>query len=485
MASAAKGSMILIVTFFITSIVNYIFNVGLGWLLVPAEYGVYGVSIALMTILSFFVNSGFPIAASKLISEETCKDELRIFKTSLTCNILLGLFVSIIFWFIYGFLPLENYRSLIFIVILMTILTSVKSVYQYALQGFFRFKEMGALGVLEVFLKLVFGVGLVYIGFGAFGAVTGLFIAGLVSLFVRLFLFRDFKFWRSKGWERRVLFFTFPMFLGMLGFTLIQNLDILVLKFLSPGDTDKLAGLYQAGLLLARIPFFLTGTVMMAVFPFISKGNSNVYSQVSLKYVVLFIFPVSIAITLKPDAFLYLVYPVSYVEAAPVLRVLALGMGFFAIMTVFSNIFQASGKPKIPARLLLITSGLQLGLLFILIPVMGIVGAALATLLACLGGTIGLGYYYWKTYGIEIKISALTSLLMFSLLLYLLPFNSRLEIIASLVIAFGAYMFLLTVFKLLKVEDLYILMEALPAHPLTLTITGNIKSLVYHLNNLF
>ena len=460
-------------------------NVGLGWLLVPREYGVYGVSIALLTILSFFVVSGFPIAASKLISEETCKDELRIFKTSLTGNILLGLFVSIIFWFISGFLPLEDYRFLIFIVILMTILASVKSVYQSTLQGFFRFKEMGALSILEVFLKLIFGVGLVYLGFGAFGAVTGLFIAGLVSLFVLFFLFRDFKFWRVRGWEKRVLFFTFPVFLGMLGFTLIQNLDILVLKFVSYGDPDRLAGLYQASLLIARVPFFLTGTFMMAVFPFISRDNNNIYSRVSLKYVMLFIFPVSIAITLKPNAFLYLVYPVSYAEAAPVLRVLALGMGFFTIITVLSNIFQASGKPEIPARLLLITSGLQLSLLLILVPVIGIVGAALATLLACLIGTIGLAYYYWKIYGIEIKISALTSLLMFSFLVRLLPFHNRLEIIASSVIAFGVYMLLLAAFKLLRVEDINILMEALPTHPFTLSVARNIKSMVYYLNNIF
>lgn len=494
MISATRGSAILISLTFISLVLNYIFNVGLGWLLKPEGYGVYGVAIAALGILSILVSSGFPWAVAKYLSENIEKDiKRKVFKTSLICNFLIALSLSVLLLSIhYLYLSLGRiYFQVLVLIVLILITGAFKEVYRGGLQGFFKIKELGKIGIIALVIKVSIGLGLVYLGYGAFGALTGILASTILSLVLMMYVIRYFNFLGQKGFfEIKTIKFTLPVFFGLLSLTLIQNLDILSVKLLTPrGVSDQLAGYYQSALVLGRIPFFMVGGLMMALFPFISRDSKNKnYSLITIRYAFLFVIPISVAIAAKPDAFISLVFPETYLQGAKVLGIIAIAMGFLALVQILTQTFQALGRPEIPVKILFFSVGIQLTLLVILVPKMGIVGAAVSTTMACAFGLLMLSYSYLRFYDLRLDIKGgmllIVAYLVLALFIILLPTYSRAETIVSIFVASFIYLSTLALLKLLREEDVARLCEALPRTTLVQKIVAHIAGIVRRVNGL-
>lgn len=240
MTTASKHSIIMIITLVLTLALNYSFNIAMGWLLTPTEFGILGVSSAFLAILGLFVSSGFPQTVTKFISEKENQEKDKIVKTALVANIALGLIVALIFYTLvkYSIIKLEQvYLPLVLIIILLLIITSISLIYKGILQGLFRFKALGLVSFLEPFFRLIFAVLLVYLGYSVLGAMIGGFIGVFISLLFAIYFARDFKFLRS-GWAKsKIYFFALPMFFGALFIALITTIDILSVKFFN-SDSD-------------------------------------------------------------------------------------------------------------------------------------------------------------------------------------------------------------------------------------------------------
>ena len=133
MTNPSKNSFFMFAAFIIGALTNYIFNVGMGWLLTPEQYGMLGVSVSFLIIFSLFVTSAFPLTVTKFISgenEESVKH--RVFKSALIANITIAIILSILFYFSYytGIIKLgASYNLLVISIIIATIFTSVMVVY--------------------------------------------------------------------------------------------------------------------------------------------------------------------------------------------------------------------------------------------------------------------------------------------------------------------------------------------------------------------
>ncbi|MCD4703962.1 MAG: oligosaccharide flippase family protein [Methanosarcinaceae archaeon] len=493
MTNPSRNSFIMIATFFITAIMNYVYNVSMGWFLTPEQFGVLGVSISFLLILSLFVTSAFPLTSTKFISgeyEEKLKH--RVFKSSLVSNILIGLVLSAIFYMGYTthvFELGEGYDQLVLGIVVTTILTSAMVVYISILQGTFRFKLLGIITAIITIGKLVFGVLLVKAGFGAFGALLGIPISCLIGIGLAILFTRDFTFWKTGGWaDTHVYLFALPMFFGTLGMTLLMNIDILGVKFLTDSLlSNTLAGYYRASLILAQFPVFLTGAMMGVLFPYISKHEGNeAYSLKSIKYATLFILPASIIVASLPGSLITLIFPDVYLAAAPSLRIIAIGMGCLAMIMVFTHIFQARHAPRIPAVVLPCAVIVEILLLIALVPEYGIIGAAASTTIACAIGLLALLVLYIQYYKFKTDYAALVktivSLSIFTISLILLPHTGLLWILADLTISGLIYLLSLTFLNLLGEEDLAIIISGLPDHRFINFIAENILHITRKLN---
>ncbi|MDY6931897.1 MAG: flippase [Halobacteriota archaeon] len=473
---AARGSAVLIASFVVGSIFRYLFNVGLGWLLSPEDFGILGVSLSFSTILSLFIGSGFPQTATKFLAEER-GDKSKILKTSMFMNLIIGTTVGFIFYLLFesGLLGLgEKYGPIMLIVTITVIISSVDVVVRYSLQGLFMFKKVAYLNITEAVTRLLFGVGLVLFGFGVYGAITGILASGLFVLVLSIFFISDLKFWKERGWASLSIFkFATPMFVGMLSLSLLMQIDILGVKFLVAEDiSDQLAGYYQSALVLARLPVWIITAVMSAVFPFISsystdnKESAKIYINKSLKYACLFLVPISVVFFLISTSLISLFFPEKYLPGAPALAIVSLGMAFLVIATIFARSFQALGEPNIPSFFLSLSVIIQLLLLILLVPVYGIIGAALSTTIACLVGLVSLTLVYVGKYRPEIdKNDVLKILLSFTIMGFVIlntPHYTRILTLVDVVVSGGVYLAIIMLLGLITKEDLDILFGALP-----------------------
>ena len=493
MTNPSKNSFFMFAAFIIGALTNYIFNVGMGWLLTPEQYGMLGVSISFLIIFSLFVTSAFPLTVTKFISgesEESVKH--RVFKSALIANITIAIILSILFYFSYytGIIKLgASYNLLVISIIIATILTSAMVVYVSILQGTFRFKSFGAIGIITALIKLISGVILVYLGLGALGAVLSLPISAFIGLILAVILTKDFKFLKTKGWAgSNIYFFALPMFFGTLGTTLLMNIDLLGVKFLTQGAlSDVLSGYYRAALILAQIPMFVVGALMSVIFPYISKHTENdKYASKSIKYAALFILPMALVIATAPDAFISLMFPSEYLAGSQALGVVAIGMGFLVLVMVLTFIFQARHEPKIPATVLSIAVIIEIISLTQLVPSYGIIGAATSTTIACAFGFAVLAIQYIRIYRYKLDhIAIIKTLVSFCILISLfdiLPHPNILLFICDLILSAIIYFVVLAVFNLLTQEDVSIFFSGLPAKKSVISIEQIISKFINVLN---
>jgi stage V sporulation protein B len=492
--SAAQGASLLTIVSLIVAVLGYIFSVILSWLLPVDQFGTYGVYLAFYSILALFITTAFPWTTAKFLSsEDSLEQRYKIFKSSLVGNILIAVVISIIFYFVYSFSPPRtgDERWLVLLILVILLVNSPLTVYLGALQGLFRFKQLGIIQLLVAVLRLASGAGLVYLGYGVLGALAGYLVAAIIVLVVAVYLLRGFRFWQGRGWGgSRILTFAPAMFFGILGITLLSNLDILGVKFLTEAIvSSELAGYYQSALILARIPVLVTGAMMMAIFPFISKyaeSDSRSYSHTSLKYATLLVFPVAIAIALKPVSLITLFFPQSYAAGADALRVVAIGMGLLSLIQVLANTFQALGRPWTPAIALIVVSGVQTGALVGLVPKWGLVGGAAATTIACFLGLCYLLTMYLNVYRPSIKpiqiLKLIVALGVPGYLLFSFMPEGRLLIVVSLILVAIIYYILLLLLRLIDERDVEIVGGALPQSNITSAIVAGTKRLTIRLN---
>lgn len=110
------------------------------------------------------------------------------------------------------------------------------------------------------------------------------------------------------------------------------------------------------------------------------------YVRKAFRYMILIFLPLCIGVLLFASPLLSLLFPkapLTYEVAGRALIILIFGMGFFSVYSVASSIFQGIGKPYPPMFYLIIGSLLNLILNIILIPELGLNGAAIATATAC------------------------------------------------------------------------------------------------------
>lgn len=461
----------MLVVFVIGALLNYSYNIAMGWLLLPEEYGFLGVAISFLTILSLFVSSAFPFTVAKFLSEHNENIvKHRVFKSSLAGNLIIALLISFIFYALYGLGIIHlgsTYRPFVLLIILGLVFSSIGGVYSSALQGMFRFKKFGFVGIITTLTKLISAILLVSLGFGAMGAFSGLIAGTIVGLLLAIIFSLDFKYWKTEGWaDKKIYSFAFPMFFGTFFMTLLMNLDILGVKFLSEKVlSDTLTGYYRSALILAELPVFAVGALMGAMFPYISKYSStnNNYSNKTLKYAVLIICPVSIALFVIPSSMMAFVFPPSYASAADALGVLALGMGLFVVITALSGIFQAIHHPRVPAIILMLSIVADIIALVLLVPRYGILGAAASTTIACIIGFLGLTGAYLKYGFLEFDLNKvlkiLISFILFGALVFILPHDTKLLTIVDLLISSILYVLVLFFLRLLKDEDIKMILS--------------------------
>lgn len=385
---------------------GYIVHALTGRFLGPAEYGRYGLVITLTTMLIVLIGNGIPTAMSKYLAAASEKDPAAIYgirRAAFRVQLILIGSLTILFFFAAPFIasvlrdpsltPLFQLSSLV----IPTFAAASFNLYFFIGLHFFRVQAF--LKTLRSFGRIIFIGGLAFTS-GTWGAVTGNILAPLIVFLVGLalepWLMRRYfpeavsskKTTPHFPW-RDIVSHALPLTLFLLFYELILTLDLFLVKILLADD--HLTGLYNAAVTVGRIPYYLFYALAIALLPTIAKTEANrdteatkkLFSQ-SFRLMLFLLIPLVTLISIYAKETLHLFYGKAFLEATIPMTVLTLGVGCLTVFYVFTFAMNGAGLLRFPLQLAIGGMLLAAVLNFILIPLYGLVGAAMAVTITSL-----------------------------------------------------------------------------------------------------
>lgn len=178
--------------------------------------------------------------------------------------------------------------------------------------------------------------------------------------------------------------------------TLVSTLNKrLSLYLLNTHCDEKSIGVYASGTQVTEGVNIVGYSIGLVEFSALSNTeNDRRASQLTLRFMkisIMLTFTALLVICLLPTSFFELLFSEEFADIRPVILLMAPGIVFFSAHTVLANYFSGTGKPKYNLYASLIGLSVTLVSAFILIPLLGIRGAAITTTLTYLA----LFVYQW------------------------------------------------------------------------------------------
>jgi len=184
--------------------------------------------------------------------------------------------------------------------------------------------------------------------------------------------------------EIRTLFdFSWPLMIASIIYLFLYRVDTLMIGFFLDQTN---VGIYNAAVPIGQLltivitsftPFLLP--VMTEYFASDDKKNLDTTFSISTKWIFLLTIPGFALLFFFPDFFLRVIFGSEFVVASPVLRIISLGFLLAAAVGPTGNLLIVMGKTKLHLFNNLIIIILNITLNILLIPAIGIGGAAIAT----------------------------------------------------------------------------------------------------------
>ncbi|MEM3396991.1 MAG: oligosaccharide flippase family protein [Thermoplasmata archaeon] len=192
----------------------------------------------------------------------------------------------------------------------------------------------------------------------------------------------------NKNLLKRLVRFSLPLYVSSIAYILVANLDaVFVKEFLSPAELSY----YMAAKTLMTVFVFAPFAVSTVMLPETAKNmeiKKNLQFGLALTAGISFL--LAIPFLLIPTTLLGIIYPESYLPASQVLPTLSIAMVLFACSDVFASVWTGAGKPLYEGFVLGIAAVADVVLLWLLVPTMGMPGAAFALLIA-----YGIAIFLW------------------------------------------------------------------------------------------
>jgi len=252
-------------------------------------------------------------------------------------------------------------------------------------------------------------------------------------ILVIYFLKEHFDFKISFSWKlfKETLAYGLKLFAANFAYLVNVSLGLMLVRYLMPNNFSD-AGYYGRAVAICGLIMLLpasVGPLLYARWSSLSGHSRKAQVELAMRLhfaagaatvVALMVFGPWIIIILYGEAFL---------PAVPAMRVLSFGVALRCVFNVCSNLLASDGRPHITTYILILSIVVTASLTFVLVPHIGIIGAALADVIAwSLVLTIGL-LLLIRIYGLELKNMLLIKKIDFQYLIYAIRNKSKISVI--------------------------------------------------------
>jgi O-antigen/teichoic acid export membrane protein len=424
----------------------------------PSALGVYFLFLAYIGIFNLVGDGGFGGAAVKRISEGKEQNEF-LSAFAFIRIILLAVSVSVLL-FAAPYLEDVTSSGVFFWLLLALIVSVFSSISGTGVYGTGKVGVSQISGFVDVIIRTLFQIIAVFLGYSVSG-LTGGFVAGLIAGGLMNFRYLDLKLVRFRLSHLKSLSgFSFWIFLTASGSLVFSYADTLLIGyFMSTADV----GIYRTAFQLTSIASFTTLAFHTVLYPKISSWAAqgqltDIENSLAraITYSLLLAIPTCIGGWILGEKLLYYLYGTSFTAGISALYFLLLVQIVNVFMYLGTMSLGALNRPKDAFNITLIAAILNILLDIALIPVMGITGAAVATLIAMSINALGALILLSRVISVKFEYKSIKNIIYASgimgiivICIYvLMPLTHVIAVFASVII--GALIYILVLFKLDK-----------------------------------
>jgi len=435
-------------------------------------YGRLSVGIAYIAIFDILSNFGLNQILVRELSNKRYGSD-KILGIGITLKIVLSLLAVLLAGFMAFIL---NYSGeVLFIIGIISInliisskLSSLRSVFETVYQAELRMKVPILFSVVDsiLFALLIYIFTVRYqttlVGIAIIYSISNL--PGTIFLLITFVRSNRVKFAWDWVFMKRIILECFPLFLFILFSILSTRIDILLLSWMR-GDGE--VGYYSAATRLVYPLMFLSTSLSMSLYPMLSRHFDDDRElllktfKIGMKFI--FLLGVFLGVTLGFNAkkIIMFLYVDGYRSVAPAFRVLSITPGFNFLNFYFVDLFVAAKQQRLTT--LVMAAGLSLNVCFnlIVIPRHGFVGASYVRLLTA----VVCFTFFYLLIVFKLKISDVLDygklvplVLLFGSANY---FFIHVHLVWSLLFSISAFMGLVLILRVIKVEEIKLLKDAL------------------------
>lgn len=382
-------------------------------------YGVYAYAFAIMSLLMVVAEAGVPTLLMREVAASQGRGEWGLLRgalirggqfVALAATIVSVVGLLVLWWLADGLSPQVLYTTGLMLLVLPV--AALAKTVAHAMRGLHRVVIGQAVDMLLRPLLVLFIVAVIFptwpglrepqIAMAA-QLVAALFVLLVGSWVLRHFLPDDARSapaeYRGRQWLKSALPFTLIGGAGIIN----SQADIIMLGWFRSSEE---VGIYRVAVQGGVFVAFALQAFSPVLAPHFSKlyataqvaKLSKLYKRSSM-LVVLITLPILLAFVFFGAQLVKLVFGVEYMDAALPLAILA---GGYAINVSFGPVgllLQMAGNESITARVLWVTSVLNVVMNLLLIPFYGLVGASIATAASVSLYHAALRYYAWRIIG--------------------------------------------------------------------------------------
>jgi len=430
------------------------------------DYGLYSIALIPSTTMLLFISLGVNVAMIRycaLYRATNQKSKLRkLILSGVAFEVAMGLILTLFSFLIANSIASSifnepNSAFLISLAAFIILSTSLLSPAQAVFVGFERMDLHGFTLVCQGISYFLCPL-LVYMGYGALGAVVGytlsFFVAGLIAIILLyLVIFRKLE---PDGNTNSSIFQTLkPMLRYGFPIAITSIFAGVLLQFYNfmMGSFCDLAmiGNYRIATNFAILLTFFTLPISTVLFPTFSKLDANKEPQLlktvfasSVKYTALLLVPATLAVMVLSEPLINTIYAGKW-SFAPSFLTLFVITNLFSIFgnISLSNLLTGLGETKIWLKLNILTLCIGIPLAFTLIPTLEIVGVIICVVASGIPSMfIGLRWI-WKHYGTKADFTSSAKIFVASSLSALITYTLlNVTAVAWAKLALGVIVFL-------------------------------------------
>ncbi len=367
----ARHSLLMIAVGLAAGLSGYLYQLSMGILLTPADYGTLLSLTSLLLVVSVFGDTITLTVArqtSRLKSQGRMGAVNHVRRRFLKWTAVVGL---VAFGIAAALSPLVarflNSDDNVHPILLFSSLAFVLPLSSDwgVMQGLQAFVPLAVARVLWALARPALAVLLVYLGLGLSGGLAAIPLSYAVASLITALALRKLSHagQEKTGTEGTGSYAGYTV-VALLSITMLANIDVVAAKHYLSADE---AGSYSAISVLGRICFYAPMGIALALFPkaagsLESQGSHRALFQKGALLAVLIIVPLCLAYAAFPGTIVHYLFSDKYSAVAPNVFMYGLGMSFLALAYLTMTYFLSIGRTGV-AYALVVAIALQIGLI--------------------------------------------------------------------------------------------------------------------------